>query len=164
MKTTGRRAVAASAALAMAFVAACEGREVPVELVPRESPSLEITVAVTKPEFVRGDSTDIVVTLRNLSPRPVRIDFRTTCTIVYAIRTPNGDLVEPGGDGWNCPPFFSRLELGNLGGIQRVYRWKATGLPNGEYLVYGALGDRMDVVSEPVTVRVTGPAVPGNGS
>ena len=66
----------------------------------------------------------------------------------------------PGGGGWNCEPFASRIDLDRLEATQRSFLWRGEGVPAGDYVVYGALGEDMIVVSPGVTVTVTAPAPP----
>jgi hypothetical protein len=142
-------------ALAGSLIAACSGSEVPIEPVTPGSPALEISVRASPTPFIQGDSTEITVTLRNVSSRAVRVNFFDTCTIVYAIRTTAGALVVPGGGGWTCDPFASRIDLDRLEATQRTFLWRGEGVPAGEYVVYGALGGDMLVVSTGVNVTVT---------
>jgi hypothetical protein len=143
-----------------AALAACSGTEVPTDPVTPGSPALEISARVSHATFVQGDSTVITVTLRNVSSRGVRVNFTTSCTIVYAIRTTAGVLVVPSGGGWQCEPFLSRIDLDRLEATQRTFIWKGEGLPAGAYLVYGALDADMATVSAPVAVTVTAPSPP----
>jgi hypothetical protein len=143
-----------------AMVTACSGTEVPIEPVTPGSPALEIGVSLSPTTFQQGDSTRITVTLRNVSSRRVRVTFNNTCTIVYAIRTPAGALVVPGGGGWQCDPFASRIDLDRLEATQRSFIWRGEGIPAGNYLVYGALGQEMTVVSPGVAVTVTAAPTP----
>lgn len=148
------------AALAGSLIAGCSGTEVPIEPVTPGSPALELSVRVSQAAFVQGDSTRIAVTLRNVSSQRVRVTFTNTCTIVYAIRTTGGVLVVPSGGGWACEPFASRIDLDRLEATQRTFLWKGEGVSAGDYLVYGALGEDMTVVSPSVTVTVTAPPPP----
>jgi len=143
------------AAVAALAGGACSGTEVPIEPVTPGSPALEIGVSLSPTTFEQGDSTQIIVTLRNVSSRAVRVTFNNTCTIVYAIRTPGGALVVPGGGGWQCDPFSSRIDLDRLEATQRTFIWRGEGVPAGNYVVYGALGQDMAVVSPGVAVTVT---------
>ena len=157
---SGARRLVQGVALACAMgaailIAACSGTEVPIEPVTPGSPALEISVNLSPTTFQQGDSTRITVTLRNVSSRAVRVSFATTCTIVYAIRTPSGALVVPGGGGWQCDPFESRIDLGRLEATQRIFVWRGEGIPAGSYVVYGALGQDLAVVSPGVGVTVT---------
>ena len=136
---------------------ACSGTEVPIEPVTPGSPALEISVNLSPTTFQQGDSTQITVTLRNVSSRSVRVSFANTCTIVYAIRNPAGALVVPGGGGWQCDPFASRIDLDRLEATQRTFIWRGEGIPAGNYVVYGALGQDLAVVSAGVAVTVTAP-------
>jgi hypothetical protein len=155
-----RGATLACAVLAGVVAAACSGTEVPIEPVTPGSPALEIGVSLSPTTFEQGDSTQITVTLRNVSSRAVRVTFTNTCTIVYAIRTPAGALVVPGGGGWQCEPFASRIDLDRLEATQRTFIWRGEGLPAGNYVVYGALGQEMTVVSPGVAVTVTAAPTP----
>ena len=105
--------------------------------------------------FIQGDSTEITVTLRNVSSRSVRVNFFDTCTIVYAIRTTAGAIVVPSGGSWICDPISSRIDLDRLEATQRTFIWRGEGVPAGGYVVYGALGGDMLVVSTGVNVTVT---------
>ena len=157
--TTAWRALP-RAAVAGLLVAGCSGTEVPTDPVAPGSPALELSARVSHATFVQGDSTRITVTLRNVSSRAVRVTFTNTCTIVYAIRTPGGTLMVPGGGGWDCEPFASRIDLDRLEATQRSFLWRGEGVPAGDYVVYGALGEDMIVVSPGVTVTVTAPPPP----
>ena len=148
------RSLAAALAIA-AITTACSGTEVPIEPVTPGSPALELRVQVSHATFMRGDSTIIAVTLRNVSSRPVQVSFTNTCTIVYAIRTANGTLVVPGAGGWACEPFSSRISLDRFEATQRTFVWRGEGVEAGTYTVYGALGGDLAVVSPGVTVTVT---------
>ena len=140
--------------------AACSGTEVPIEPVVPGSPALELSAQVSPSTFVQGDSTIITVTLRNVSTQPVRVSFTNTCTIVYAVRTIGGALVVPSGNGWACEPFSSRITLDRLEATQRTFVWRGEGIPAGTYLVYGALGGDLAVVSPGVAVTLTAPPTP----
>jgi hypothetical protein len=150
-----RLRAAACAALAGGMMAACSGTEVPLEPVTPGSPALEVNVLSSRTTFMQGDSTRITVTLRNVSSRPIRVTFPNSCTIVYAIRTTAGALVVPAGGGWACDQIISRIDLDRLEATQRAFKWTGEGVPAGEYLVYGALGQEMTSVSAAVHVTVT---------
>ena len=141
-------------------VMGCSGTEVPIEPVPIGSAALEVSVQVSHSTFVQGDSTMIVVTLRNVSSRSVRVSFTNTCTIVYAIRNAAGALVVPSGGMWACEPFSSRIDLDRLEATQRTFIWRGEGLPAGTYTIFGALGGDLAVVSPGVAVTVTAAPVP----
>jgi len=143
------------AALAGSLIAACSGSEVPIEPVTPGSPALEISVRASPTPFIQGDSTEITVTLRNVSSRAVRVHFANSCTIVYAIRTTAGAIVVPSGGSWICDPISSRIDLDRLEATQRTFIWRGEGVPAGGYVVYGALGGDMLVVSTGVNVTVT---------
>jgi hypothetical protein len=156
-----RSVIAAAAGLAVvALGAACSGTEVPIEPVTPGSPALELSAQVSPSSFIQGDSTTITVTLRNVSSQRVRVSFANTCTIVYAVRTVGGALVVPSGNGWACEPFSSRITLDRLEATQRTFIWRGEGIPAGTYLVYGALGGDLAVVSPPVAVTLTAPPEP----
>lgn len=140
-------------ALVPALVA-CGGGDAPIEPVPPDSDALSLTAQVSKSSFVRGDSTKVTVTLRNTSPRTVRVAFTTTCTIVYAIREAGGGIVVPSGGAWFCPQAQSRIDLGPSEATQRVFTWRGQGLPAGNYIVYGVLGETMEVMSSGVAVEL----------
>ena len=141
-------------------VIGCSGTEVPLDPVTPGSPALELSVNLSPTTFQQGDSTQITVTLRNVSSRAVRVSFANSCTIVYAIRNPAGTLVVPGGGGWQCDPFASRIDLDRLEATQRTFVWRGEGIPAGNYVVYGALGQDLAVVSPGVAVTVTAPPPP----
>ena len=143
-----------SAALAGSLIA-CSGTEVPIEPVTPGSPALELSARVSPSTFVQGDSTEITVTLRNVSSRSVRVNFANSCTIVYTIRTPAGVTVVPSGGLWTCEPISSRIDLDRLEATQRRFIWRGEGVPAAGYVVYGALGDDMLVLSPGVAVTVT---------
>jgi hypothetical protein len=155
--TVAKRFVTASAAL---VVVACSGTEVPLDPVTPGSPALELTAQLSHTTFVQGDSVVITVTLRNVSSRAVRVNFTNTCTIVYAIRTAAGALVVPSSGFWTCDPFVSNISLDRLEATQRKFVWRGEGLPAGNYLVYGALGQDLSVVSPGVPVTMTVPPPP----
>lgn len=148
------------AGVAMGLATGCSGTEVPIEPVVPGSPALELSAQVSPSTFVQGDSTIITVTLRNVSTQPVRVSFANTCTIVYAVRTVGGALVVPGGGGWACEPFSSRITLDRLEATQRTFIWRGEGIPAGTYIVYGALGGDLGVVSPGVAVTLTAPPAP----
>ena len=152
-----RRVLAGAAALVLG---GCSGTEVPLDPVTPGSPALELTAQVSHTTFVRGDSVAITVTLRNVSSRSVRVNFANTCTITYAIRTAAGALVVPSGGFWTCEPFISSISLARLEATQRQFVWRGEGLPAGNYLVYGALGQDLSVVSPGVPVTMTLPPPP----
>ena len=160
IKRTLRGGALTVAMLAGIMSGACSGTEVPIEPVTPGSPALELGVNLSPTTFQQGDSTEITVTLRNVSSRSVRVSFTNSCTIVYAIRTPGGALVVPGGGGWQCEPFLSRIDLDRLEATQRRFIWRGEGLPAGNYIVYGALGQEMTVVSPGVAVTVTAAPTP----
>ena len=143
-----------------ALIGGCSGTEVPIEPVTPASPALELSARVSDAQFVQGDSTIITVTLRNVSSRAVQVSFANSCTIVYAVRTAAGALVVPGGGTWACEPISSRLALDRLEATERSFIWKGDGLRAGDYLVYGALGADIAVVSPGVAVQVTPRATP----
>ncbi len=150
----------ASIVLVASVAAACSGTEVPIEPVTPGSVALEISARVSHAQFIQGDSTIITVTLRNVSSRRVQVSFADACTIVYAVRTAAGVLVVPSGGRWVCDPISSRIALDRFEATERTFIWKGDGLPPGDYLVYGALGGDLSVVSSGVAVRVGARATP----
>jgi hypothetical protein len=152
--------IGALVVVATGLGAGCSGTEVPIEPVVPGSPALELSAQVSPSTFVQGDSTTITVTLRNVSTQPVRVSFANTCTIVYAVRTVGGTLVVPSGGGWACEPFSSRITLDRLEATQRTFIWRGEGIPAGTYIVYGALGGDLAVISPGVAVTLTAPPPP----
>jgi hypothetical protein len=147
-----RRAIWVALAIA-GLVIGCGGGS-SVEPIPPDSSELSLTVQVTKTNFVRGDSTRITVTLRNITRRDVRVTFPTTCTIVYAIRLVGNGIVVPSGGTWGCPAAISRIDLGPSEATQRTFTWKGEGLPAGDYLVYGVLGETMATMTTGIAVTL----------
>jgi hypothetical protein len=151
------RLVARMAGTLVTVVAAttigCGGGSSVAPIAP-DSPELSLSVQVSKSSFVRGDSTKITVTLRNVSEHDVRVRFPTTCTILYAIRVDGGAIVLPSGGVWSCPAVASRIDLGPSQATQRTFTWKGEGLPAGSYVVYGALGETMATMTAGVGVTL----------
>ena len=140
------------AVTAIGFGVACGGGAPASAPLPVDE--LEISVLVSKAEFVRGDSAVILVTLRNPSSETVRMTFTNTCTIVYGIRSAGGPIVVPSGGEWLCAPAVIRIDLDPLEAEQRRFVWKGLSAPAGDYLVFGALGHDMAFASTPVAVRL----------
>jgi hypothetical protein len=147
--------------MALALTAGCSGTEVPIEPVTPGSAALELSVRVSPSTFIQGDdSTEIRVTLRNVSSRSVRVNFTNSCTIVYAVRTAAGATVVPNGGTWSCEPISSRIDLDRLEATQRTFIWRGEGVPAGSYVVFGALGADMLVQSTGVALTVIAAPTP----
>jgi hypothetical protein len=141
-------------AAVVAAAVACGGGGGPTEARPG-SERLNLAVSVSTNEFVRGDSAVIVVSLRNVSIERVRVYFETVCTIVYGIRRAgDGVIVEPAGGTWTCAPFENHIDLDPDQITQKVYVWKGVGIPEGDYEIFGVLGNTMDETTAPVAVRL----------
>jgi hypothetical protein len=124
--------------------------------------SLQVSVRTSRAVIAPGDTTQITVTVRNLSAKPVT--FNSNCTISFQVR-PVGDTTNVANRGpIFCLAFIDAVTLGPLESYTSGFRWNAmrrlcqgttcaaVPVPAGDYRLTGSL-DGLVSPAVPLTVR-----------
>jgi len=98
---------AASLLAFVGVVAACHDSRV-----GPEQGSLRLTVAVAPSVLTVGDTTSVLMRLRNLGSDSVTLTVGGCEILPYIVAEPSGNVVYPGGGHWYCIASIGRLTLG----------------------------------------------------
>lgn len=127
------------ACLSLVLAACVEGADIPT--VPEQI--LEISISANPLVLERGETTRLVVTLKNPLEEQVRLNFPSTCQVRLFVRDHLGRIVAPANGTYNCATVPSQITLEAGQSTTFPFDWSGeaalgppgsgTPLPPGEY-------------------------------
>jgi hypothetical protein len=126
---------------------------------------VRLTVAATRSVITVGDSTTVVVSLRNLGTDTVSLTTGGCPVLPYIAAQPSGQVVYPGGGNWFCITMLRRFTLAPgaeqaetllvRGGGYSIAAAAPVWLDRGRYLIYATLvASELSLRSESVPLTV----------